>query len=104
VNVETGDTLMHDFHALILLHTSAVGVGTSRKKNSRKRAPGASPLLGTNGGDRGAPGPTHTRALPHHRKTDLFADGSAMIAKEDGPESFMQGGRPKAGGELISKT
>jgi len=38
--------------------------------NSKQRAPGASPPLGSNGGDRGALGPTQKRALPHHRETD----------------------------------
>src|SRR5208283_3254357 len=47
---------------------SVAGVGTSSKKNSNKRAPGALPPLGSNGGDRGAPGPTQKRALPHHRE------------------------------------
>jgi hypothetical protein len=65
----------------LLAVNSAAGVGTSQKKNSKKRAPGALPPLGSNGGDRGAPGPTRQRALPHHRKTDLFADDRDKLPK-----------------------
>src|SRR5208283_3737072 len=59
---------------------SVAGVGTSSKKNSNKRAPGALPPLGSNGGDRGAPGPTQKRALCRTiEKTDFSADDGLAI-------------------------
>jgi len=63
------------------------------EKNSKERAPGTLLLLGFSGGDRGAPGPTRKRALPHQEKTDLFADDAASISETQATlKDFIQGG------------
>jgi hypothetical protein len=103
VNVKTGDALKHHIHR-ILLNASAAGVGTSLKLNSRQHAPGASPLLGQSGGIQGAPSQTKRRVLQHHRKADLFADGDRYYRLDRKGESFIQGGRPKAGDKLKGKS
>jgi hypothetical protein len=63
------------------------------------------PLRGSSGGVRGPSGQTKTRALPHHRKTDLFAGSSHTIPKATERHQFHQGwvGR-QAGGELKPST
>src|ERR1700722_10510343 len=73
--------------------------------NSRNRAPGTLPPRGSSGGDRGTPGPTNSRALPHHRKTDLDANGSEMLSSPLPPRQFHPGWvGQKAGGELTGTT
>jgi hypothetical protein len=99
VNVKTSDALKHYIH-MILLDTSAAGVGTSLKENSRQPAPGASLLLAKVGVIELPRNQTKKRVLQHHGKPDLFADGQLLYRLNRSRKSFIRGGRPKAGGEL----
>src|SRR5580658_7865458 len=80
---------------VILHHARGVGVGTLQKMNSSNQAPGASPRPGESGGDRGAPGQTYRRVLPHHRKTDLCADPARLRAVGPNSPPFHEGGSAK---------
>jgi hypothetical protein len=99
MNVKTSDAFKHYIH-MILLDASAAGVGTSLKENSRQHAPGASLLPGQSGVIEVPWNQTKKRVRQHHGKTDLFADGQLLYRLNRSRKSFIQGGRPKAGGEL----
>src|SRR5208282_3589697 len=90
VDVQPGNTIVNRFHRFPL-HCAA-GVGTSFKTNSNKRAPRTLLPLGSSGGAPRSPGPTRNRALPHQGKTDLTADGCAILPQPRSPASFIQGG------------
>jgi hypothetical protein len=88
---------------MILLNASAAGVGASLKRNSKQHAPGASPLLGQSGGDRGARvkllnGFFNTIEKPTSLPTAIY-----IIELDGTGKSFMYGDRPRAGDELLSE-
>src|SRR5664279_356105 len=90
----------------ITFSLAAASVGNPSKKNSKKRAPGALRLLGSIGGNRGAPDPTNRRAIAHHREAGLFADGKPYYKRlpKAGQPFQSWGSAGPVGVELTWKT